>query len=71
MLLKGGSRIPSWSIVAKERDIYGELGWIPNFEVTYSKNNTSLHPTYKQFFDKPKDLVALDANATSIEYFRS
>lgn len=68
--MKGGSRIPSWSNVAQERDIYGELGWIPNFEVTYSKNNANLHPTYKQFFDKPKDQV-LDANATSIEYFRS
>ena len=52
---KGGSRIPSWSIVAKDRDIYGELGWIPNFQVTYSKNNQSLHPTYKEFFDKPRD----------------
>ena len=26
-----GTRMPDWSVVAKERDIYGELGWIPNF----------------------------------------
>lgn len=38
-----GTRMPDYSKVIKERDVYGELGWIPNFNVTYSKNNNALH----------------------------
>lgn len=26
-----GTRMPDWSKLTKERDIYGELAWIPNF----------------------------------------
>lgn len=34
-----GTRMPDYSGVSKDRDIYGELGWIPNFNVKCSKNN--------------------------------
>ena len=34
-----GTRMPDYSGVTKDRDIYGELGWIPNFNVKCSKNN--------------------------------
>lgn len=47
--------MPDWSKVAKERDLFGELGWIPNFPVKNSKNNEFRHPSYKEFFDKPRD----------------
>lgn len=46
-----GTRMPDWSIVDKERDIYGEMGWINNFHVKMSKNNAKMHRTYKEFFD--------------------
>ena len=46
-----GTRMPEWSKVNKHRDIYGELGWIPNFNVKLSKNNNRMHATYKEFFD--------------------
>jgi hypothetical protein len=38
-----GTRMPDYSKIIKERDIYGELAWMPNFNVTYSKNNQVLH----------------------------
>ena len=47
--------MPDYSIVAKERDIYGELGWIPNFNVKRSKDNDLKHKNYKEFFDAPKE----------------
>lgn len=50
-----GTRMPDYSIVAKNRDVFGELGWIPNFNVKKSKNNDYRHTNYKEFFDKPKD----------------
>jgi hypothetical protein len=28
-----GTIMPDYSNVSKDRDIYGELGWIPNFNV--------------------------------------
>ena len=31
--------MPDYAKVSKERDLYGELGWTPNFNVTSSKNN--------------------------------
>ena len=34
-----GTLMPDYSGVTKDRDIYGELGWIPNFNVKCSKNN--------------------------------
>jgi hypothetical protein len=47
--------MPDCSIVAKCRDIFGELGWIPNFNVVKSKNNTKRHPHYREYFDAPRD----------------
>ena len=47
--------MPDYSIVAAERDVYGELGWVPNFEVKKSKNNNDRHLTYKEMFDAPMD----------------
>jgi hypothetical protein len=46
-----GTRMPDYSRVIKERDIYGELGWVPNFQVKLSKNNGRMHRAYKEFFD--------------------
>ena len=50
-----GTRMPDCSIVAKCRDIFGELGWIPNFNVVKSKNNTKRHTHYREYFDAPRD----------------
>lgn len=50
-----GTRIPDYSTVALERDVFGELGWIPNFNIKNSKNNELIHQTYREFFDRPKD----------------
>jgi hypothetical protein len=50
-----GTRMPDYSKVAQERDIFGELGWIPNFDVKKSKNNVDRHVNYKEFFDTPKE----------------
>ena len=47
--------MPDYSKLAIERDVYGELGWIPNFDVTKSKNNEVRHTNYKEFFDAPKE----------------
>jgi hypothetical protein len=49
-----GTRWPDYSMVAKERDVYGELAWIPNFNVKVSKNNTKLYTNNREFFDNPK-----------------
>lgn len=50
-----GTRMPDYSIVNLDRDVFGELGWIPNFNVKKSKNNDHRHSTYREFFDAPKD----------------
>jgi len=47
--------MPDYSKVSLERDVFGELGWIPNFEVKKSKNNKDRHSTYKEMFDQPKE----------------
>ena len=47
------SRIPAYSRVFKERPLAKELGWVDNFAVTHSKNNSNIHYKYKEFFDKP------------------
>ena len=64
--------MPDYSKVSKERDIYGELGWIPNFNVKYSKNNQKLYPTYREFFDYPKNYHNQFNNQTMTnqEFFR-
>lgn len=67
-----GTRMPDYTKLAQERDIYGELGWIPNFAVKYSKNNTKVYPTYREFFDGPKDYhnAFNSASMTNSEFFR-
>jgi hypothetical protein len=47
--------MPDYSKVALERDVFGELGWIPNFDVKKSKNNEDRHNNFREFFDAPKD----------------
>lgn len=43
--------MPDWSIVSKERDFYGELAWVQNFNVKASKNNELMHRAHKEYFD--------------------
>ena len=50
-----GTRFPDWSKCAGERDVYGELGWIPNFNVKVSKNNKDRHTQGREYFDTPVD----------------
>ena len=45
--------MPDWSRLFRQRDLFGELAWLPNFQVTTSKHNERLHRTFKQFFDQP------------------
>jgi hypothetical protein len=65
--------MPDYSKLAKERDIYGELGWIPNFNVKKSKNNDCRHPNYKEYFDAPKDYMTEfhTATMTNSDFFRA
>ena len=67
-----GTRMPDYTKLAKERDIYGELGWIGNFNVKCSKNNHKLYPTYREFFDGPKNYHNTFNNSTMTnnEFFR-
>ena len=67
-----GTRMPDYTKLSKERDIYGELGWISNFNVKFSKNNNKMHPTYREFFDGPKNYHNQFNNAslTNQEFFR-
>jgi len=65
--------MPPWSpLGGEQRDIYGELAWIPNFQVTTSKDNSRLHNNYKEYFDKPKNyhLAASNSTAASSEFFK-
>jgi len=67
-----GTRMPDYTKLAKERDIYGELGWVPNFNVKCSKNNNKMYPTYREFFDGPKNYSSTFNNSsmTNPEFFR-
>ena len=47
--------MPKYSYLSQTRDVFGEIGWIPNFEQKRSKNNETRHPTYREFFDNPRD----------------
>ena len=64
--------MPDYTKLSKERDIYGELGWITNFNVKFSKNNAKMHPTYREFFDGPRNYHNQFNNAslTNQEFFR-
>ena len=67
-----GTRMPDYTKLVHERDIYGELGWINNFNVKFSKNNNRLHPNYREFFDMPKNYHVQFNNSTmtNSEFFR-
>jgi hypothetical protein len=65
--------MPPWSpLGGEQRDIYGELAWIPNFQVTTSKDNNKMHHNYKEYFDKPRNyhLAASSSSAASSEFFK-
>ena len=67
-----GTRMPDYTKLSKERDIYGELGWISNFNIKNSKDNNKMYPTYREFFDGPKNYHNQFNNAslTNQEFFR-
>lgn len=67
-----GTRMPDYSGVTKDRDIYGELGWIPNFNVKCSKNNEQRHVTNREYFDGPMNYHVTFNNSTmtNSEFFR-
>ena len=67
-----GTRMPDYTKLSKERDIYGELGWISNFNVKFSKNNGRMHSTFREYFDSPKNYHKQFNNAslTNQEFFR-
>jgi len=67
-----GTRMPDYSGVSKDRDIYGELGWIPNFNVKCSKNNNARHATNREYFDGPMNYHVTFNNSTmtNSEFFR-
>lgn len=64
--------MPDYSKMAKNRDVYGELGWIPNFQAKKSKNNQHMYPTYREFFDNPLNYHNTFNNQTltNAEFFR-
>ena len=67
-----GTRIPDYSVVSKDRDVYGELGWMGNFQYKCSKNNDDRHTSYKEYFDGPLNYhcTFTNSNLTNSEFFR-
>jgi len=67
-----GTRIPEYSKIAKDRDVYGELGWISNFNVKCAKNNNNRHTSFREYFDDPKNYHVTFTNSTltNSEFFR-
>jgi len=64
--------MPEYSTLAGQRDVFGELGWVPNFEIKKSKNNEDRHVVYRELFDAPKDYNTEfhTATMTNTEFFR-
>ena len=50
-----GTRMPKYTKVDKQRDIYGELAWDKHHSVKTSKFNDNLYPTCREFFDGPRN----------------
>ena len=48
-----GTRMPNYAKLSVDRDIYGELGWIPNFSIKDSKDNDKVYPDRRETFDGP------------------
>jgi len=67
-----GTRMPDYTEVARDRDIYGELGWIPNFQTKVSKNNNARHADAREYFDGPMNYHTTYNNSTmtNSEFFR-
>jgi hypothetical protein len=67
-----GTRIPDYAKMAKNRDVYGELGWINNHHKKDAKNNHHRHHSYREYFDKPKNYHCTFTNSTltNNEFFR-
>lgn len=67
-----GTRIPEYSKISKDRDVYGELGWISNFNVSCAKNNDKRHTSFREYFDEPKNYHTTFTNSTltNSEFFR-
>jgi hypothetical protein len=65
--------MPDYSKISRERDFYGELGWIPNFNVKCSKDNTRKYTTNREYFDGPINYhnTFNNSNMTNSEFFRS
>lgn len=68
-----GTRMPDYSKLTKDRDVYGELGWIDNFNVKCSKHNDKIYPMRREFFDGPKNYHSTynSSEMTNQEFFRS
>ena len=64
--------MPEASGNAHDRDIYGELGWVNNFQVKSAKDNTQVHASYREFFDAPKSYHQkfTSSTMTNSEFFR-
>lgn len=67
-----GTRMPEISKISHDRDIYGELGWVSNFQVKSAKDNTQVHHSYREFFDAPKayHMKFTSSTMTNSEFFR-
>lgn len=67
-----GTRMPDYSQMSRDRDIYGELGWISNFNVKCSKNNGRRHSTNREYFDAPMNyhMTFNNSTMTNSEFFR-
>ena len=64
--------MPDYTKLSRDRDIYGELGWIPNFNVKVSKDNDKTYPAEREFFDEPRVYHRRFSTAamTNNEFFR-
>jgi hypothetical protein len=70
---KQGTRIPQYAKMYITRDVYGELGWVDNWNVKNSKNNNHRHAGNKEFFDKPANYHTTYTKApmANTDYFRA
>ena len=67
-----GTRMPKYTKLEKQRDIYGELAWDKNHSIKYSKDNTKNYPTTREFFDTQRNYnkVFNATEMTNTDYFR-
>ena len=67
-----GTRMPTYTKVDRERDIYGELAWNNYHNVKCSKDNDETYPTQREFFDGPRNYNKKHSvtATTSNEFYR-